>query len=231
PTVLLPEAPPGFEPAETPGVELPAPRSKLIPVMLGGVALLVLAAAMWGYWKFYQSRMAPVPPPQVTVQTPPAVPPPTPTPAESATPPPAAAPEQAPPPVSAPPEAVKKPVVHKPKPAITPHPSTPVPATPAAQPEPVTVTPAPQPAPPTPSAEDIAKAEAARLAKIPRIIQVLCNYGLKEATFVFTAAGNPLFEETLKGKRKKRGFMGITGSYQGLSRIPSPYPPGWQRFP
>jgi hypothetical protein len=84
-----------------------------------------------------------------------------------------------------------------------------------AQPEPATVTPAPQPSPPTPSPEDIARAEAARLAKIPRIIQVLCNYGLKEATFVFSSGGNTLFEETLKGKKKKGGFLGIKGSYQG----------------
>jgi len=215
PTVLLPEAPVGVELAETPEAELPAPKSKVIPIMLGGVALLVLAAAMWGYWKFHQSRSAPVPPPQVAVQTAPAVPPPTPTPAEPATPPPAAAPEQPTPPVSAPPEAVKKPVVHKPKQATAPHPAISEPTAPVAPPEPAPVVPAPQPSPPTPSAEDLAKAEAARLAKIPRIIQVLCNYGLKEATFVFSTGGNTLFEETLKGKKKKGGFLGIKGSYQG----------------
>jgi len=212
---LLPDAPLVVEPAEIPGAELPAPKSKLIPVMFVGVAVVVLAAAMWGYWKFYQSRTAPAPPAQVTVQTPPAAPPPTPTPAESPTLPPAATPEQPTPPVSAAPQAAKKPVVHKPKQATTPQPPTPEPATPPAQPEPATVTPAPQPSPPTPSPEDIAKAEAARLAKIPRIIQVLCNYGLKEATFVFSTGGTPLFEETLKGKKKKGGFLGIKGSYQG----------------
>jgi serine/threonine-protein kinase len=215
PTVLLPEAPLEAEWAEAPGDELPAPKSKLIPVLLGGVAVVVLAAALWGYWKFHQSRTAPVPPPPVAVQTLPAAPPPNPTPAESPTSPPAAAPEPPPPPVSAPPEAAKKPVVHKPKQATTPQPSPSVPAAPVAQPEPATVTPAPQPSPPTPSPEDIARAEAARLAKIPRIIQVLCNYGLKEATFVFSSGGNTLFEETLKGKKKKGGFLGIKGSYQG----------------
>ncbi len=212
-TVLLPEVPVGVEQAETPGAEVPAPKSKLIPVMLGGAAVVLLAAAMWGYWKFHQSRTAPAPPPQVAVQSAPAAPPPTPTPAETPTPPPAAAPEQPTPPVSTAPQAAKKPVVHKPKPA-TPQPPTPVPATPVAQPEPAVVTP-PQPLPPTPSPEDIAKAEAARLAKIPRIIQVLCNFGLKEATFVFSAGGNPLFEETLKGNKKKGGFPGIKGSHQG----------------
>ena len=77
------------------------------------------------------------------------------------------------------------------------------------------VTPPPKPSPPTPSPEDIAKAEAAKLANIPRIVQVLCNYGLKEATFTFSSGGQTLFEETLKGKKKKGGFLGIKGSYQG----------------
>ena len=43
----------------------------------------------------------------------------------------------------------------------------------------------------------------------------LCNYGLKEATFTFSSGGQTLFEETLKGKKKKEGFLGIKGSYQG----------------
>jgi hypothetical protein len=79
----------------------------------------------------------------------------------------------------------------------------------------VAVTPIPQPSPPTPSPEDIAKAEAAKLAKIPRIVQVVCNYGMKEATFVFSSGTQTLFEETLKGKKIKGGFLGIKGSYQG----------------
>src|SRR5208282_4895523 len=62
---------PAEEPAGTSGDVLPAPKSKLIPVMLGGVAVVLLAAAMWGYWKFRQIRTAPAPPPQVVVQTPP----------------------------------------------------------------------------------------------------------------------------------------------------------------
>ncbi len=42
-----------------------------------------------------------------------------------------------------------------------------------------------------------------------------CNYGMKEATFVFSAGGKTLFEETLKGNKVKHGFLGIKGSYQG----------------
>ncbi len=183
--------------------------------MLGGVAVVLLAAVMWGYWKFHQSRTAPTPAREVAVQTPPATPPAVPPPAETLPPTPAAAPEQTTPPPRAEPEVAKKTIVHKPKPAATLHPSTPEPEPPPAQPQPAVVTPPPSPSPSTPSPEEIAKAEAARLANIPRIIQVLCNYGLKEATLVFSGGGNTLFEETLKGKKKKGGFLGIKGSYQG----------------
>jgi serine/threonine protein kinase len=210
---LPPDAALGMETAQPPVEELPAPKSKVLPIMWGGVAVVLLAVAVGAYWKVHRSGVAPAPPPQVVVQTPPVAPPPTP--AESPTPPPAAAPEQPTPPGSAPAEAAKKPTVHKPKQTNTLHPSSPVSAPPTAQPEPATVTPLPQPSPPTPSPEDIARAEAARVAKIPRIIQVLCNYGLKEATFVFSTGGKPLFEEALKGKKKKGGFLGIKGSYQG----------------
>jgi hypothetical protein len=61
----------------------------------------------------------------------------------------------------------------------------------------------------------MAKAEAAKVANIPRIVQVSCNYGLKEATFTFSSGGQTLLEESLKGKKKKEGFLGIKGSYQG----------------
>ena len=211
---LQPEAALTVEPAETSGAVSPAPKSKLIPILVGGVAVVLLAAAVWGYWKFHQIRTASAPPPQVAVQTPPAIPPPVTTPAESPTPPVEAAPAQTPP-VSAAPETPKKPVVRKPKQAATPTPSEPAVAPPPAQPQPAAVAPSPQPSPAAPSPEDIAKAEAARLASIPRIVQVLCNYGLKEATFVFSIGGKPLFEETLKGKKKKGGFLGIKGSYEG----------------
>jgi hypothetical protein len=97
--------------------------------------------------------------------------------------------------VSAAPGVAKKTTLHKPKQVVA--------------------APPPVPAPSTPSPEEIAKAEAARLAKIPRIVQVLCNFGLKEGMLIFSADGNPLFGESLKGKKVKGGFLGIKGSYQG----------------
>lgn len=212
------------EPAGTSGAVLPAPKSKFIPLMFGGVAVVLLAAAMWGYWKFHQNfffvhpihtTTAPSPSPQVAVQTPPVTPPPAPgpTPVATPTPPHAAAAGQPTPPVSAAPEVAKKTAVHRPKQVIVPHPSAPAP--PPAQPQPVVVTPPPNPSPATPSPEGMAKAEAPKLANIPRIVQVLCNFGFKEATFTFSSGGQTLLEETLKGKKKKGGFLGIKGSYEG----------------
>jgi len=100
---------------------------------------------------------------------------------------------------------------HKPKQANVPRRSAPTP--PPAQPQPAIVTPPPTPS--TPSPEAIAKAEAAKVANVPRIVQVLCNYSFKEATFTFSSGGQTLLETTLKGKKKKEGFLGIKGSYEG----------------
>jgi serine/threonine-protein kinase len=206
-----------IEPETTPGAVLPPPKSKLIPVMFGGVAVVLLAAVMWGYWKFHQTRTAP---PQVAVQAQPAAPlslptpVATPPPVESPTPPPAAA-EQPAPRLNAAPEVAKKPTVHRTKQVTALHPSAPAPAPPPVQPQPVVVTPPPQPLPATPSPEAMAKAEAAKVASIPRIVQVSCNSGLKEATFTFSSGGQILLAESLKGKKKKEGFLGIKGSYQG----------------
>jgi hypothetical protein len=202
------------EAARTPSAVLAAPKSKLLPAMFGGVAVVLLIATMWGYWKFHQTR-TPSPPPQIAVQTPPATPPPVPSTVATPAPSPASAAGKPTPPVSAASGAAKKTAERKPKQAIVPPPSAPAPTPAPAQPAPVVAAPTPQPSPPTPSPEDIAKAEAARLAKIPRIVKVLCNFGLKEATFVFSAGGNTLFEEPLKGKKVKGGFLGIKGSYQG----------------
>jgi hypothetical protein len=69
--------------------------------------------------------------------------------------------------------------------------------------------------PSVPSPEDIAKAEAAKLANAPRIINVVCTFGMKEATFTFTGGGKTLYQETAKAKKKKSGFLGIKGSYEG----------------
>jgi serine/threonine protein kinase len=227
PTTLPPPPPPSPEfavaPEGVPDAVVPAPKSKLLPVALAGVAVILLAGAALVYWGIRRERAAAPPPAQVAVQTPPVAPPVT-TPAETPTPPPDATATATTPPVTGAPTVgvpatgatgvPKKPVIRKPKPAATPAPAEPAPEPAPVQPAPV-ATPAPQPAPPTPSPEDIAKAEAARLAKIPRIINVLCNYGMKEATFVFSTGGKALFEETLKGKKIKGGFLGIKGSYQG----------------
>jgi hypothetical protein len=117
--------------------------------------------------------------------------------------------------VSAAPEGAKKPIVRKPKQAAAPHPTAPAPTPPPPQPQPAVITPPPQPAPPTPSPAELARAEAAKFANIPRIVKVSCSYGFKEATFTFSSGGQTLFKETLKGKRKKGDFLGIKGTYQG----------------
>jgi hypothetical protein len=114
------------------------------------------------------------------------------------------------PPVSPAPDVTKKTVARKPK-VVAPHPQ---PVQPQHQPEPVVVEP-PKPAPSVPSPEDIAKAEAAKLATAPRIVNVVCNFGLKEAKFTFSGGGKTLYQETQKGKKKKSGFLGIKGSYEG----------------
>jgi len=192
-----------------------APKSKLIPALLGGVAVIVLAAVVLGYWKFHKRAAPPSPPPQVAVQSQPVTPPPVPVPVESPTLPSATPAEPPPSPVSAAPGASKNATLRKPKRMAATSPAAPAP-TPTVEPSaPVIATPPPKPAPAAPSPEAIAKAEAARLASIPRIVQVSCNYGLKEATFTFSTGGQSLFEETLKGKKKKGGFLGIKGSYEG----------------
>jgi serine/threonine-protein kinase len=217
PPVRPPEAfaTPTVEFAHDSTAVLPAPKSKLIPALLGGVAVIVLAAAGLGYWKFHKRAAPPSPPPQVAVQSQPVTPSPVPVPAESPTPP-SATPAEAPPlPVSAAPGTSKNAALRKSKQLTAKHPTEPAPAPAPPPPAPVIAAPQPKPAPAAPSPEAIAKAEAARLASIPRIVQVSCNYGLKEATFTFSTGGQSLFEETLKGKKKKGGFLGIKGSYEG----------------
>ena len=67
-----------------------------------------------------------------------------------------------------------------------------------------------------PTPEEIAKAEAAKLASAPRVINVVCDFGLKEAKFTFSGGGKTIHQETQKGKKKKgSGFLGIRGSYEG----------------
>ncbi len=200
------------EEEETFGEDVPASKGKLIQLALSVVAVVVLAAAILGYWGYRRARTAPAPSAPVALQTPP---PPAPAPVEAPTPPPAVAAEEPAPPVSAPPETPRKTAAHRPKQAAGTHPPAPAPEAPPAQPQPAVVTPPPEPSPSTPSPEDITKAEAAKTANIPRIVQVVCNYDLKEATFTFSSGGQTLFEETFKGKKKKGGFLGIKGSYEG----------------
>jgi len=201
-------------PPPQPGAVLSAPKSKLLPAVVGAVAVVLLAGAGLVYWGVRRTMNAPAPPVQVKVQAPPVTPPPVSPPVESPAPPPAATTEPPKTPVSTAPVVAKKPIVHKPKQAAAPHPSASAPAPPPVQPQPV-VTPPPQPSPPTPSPEDVAKAEAAKFANIPRIVKVFCNYAFKEATLTFSSGSQVLFEEPLKGKKKKGGFLGLKGSYQG----------------
>ena len=193
----------------------------LIPVVIGVAVLALLGEGIWGYWKFHRKQTAPA---QAMVQTPAApqpVQPATVAPAETVSPPPAANVEQTPPAAEVTPPVAKKPTARKPKKIIV-APPAPEPVAP----QPAVVTPTPQPSPPTPSPEEVAKAEAARLAKVPRVVQILCNFSLKEATLIFSAGGQSLFEETLKGKKKKSGFLGIKGSYQGTYTHTFTVPPG-----
>jgi hypothetical protein len=120
------------------------------------------------------------------------------------------APAQTPPPAANPaPTPAKKVLARKPKPVIAqPQPQ------PAPQPAPV-VTPPPAPQPAAPSAADIAKAEAAKLLSSPRIINVVCSFSLKEINVAFTGGGKTLYEGMEKGKKKKAGFLGLKGSYEG----------------
>ena len=215
-----PEAALGVESMGAPA-HTPARKWKLIPLVFGLIVVALLAEGIWAYWKFHRKTIAPPPASQVAVQPQPAAPPAVPTPASGEAPTPAqaaTADQEAPPESVAPAVVEKKTVPRRAKHAAAAQPVEPAPPPPA-QPEPAAVTPSPNPAPATPSAEEIATAEYARLASTPRVVQVLCNFDLKEAAFTFSASGQTLFEETLKGKRKKEGFLGIKGSYQGtLSR-------------
>lgn len=199
-----------LQPEEIPGEVVAAPKSKLIPVVAGvAVILLLLVAAALGYWKFHKPQSSQ--PAEQPIKTQTEIPPPD---LSQVVPQPTlpGVPEVRPvAPVSPAPDVTKKTVVRKPKQVVAPHPQ---PVQPTPQPAPVVVEP-PQPVPSGPSPEDIAKAEAAKLATAPRIVNVVCNFGLKEAKFTFSGGGKTLYVETLKGKKKKSGFLGIKGSYEG----------------
>jgi len=198
------------QPGEIPGEVVSKPKSKLLPIVAGGgvLLLLVVAAAVLGYWKSHKPQSAQTPQQPLKAQV--EVPPPVSAPVVSPPPAPAVPVVQPAPPVSPAPDVTKKTVARKPRQVVAPHPQPVQPP----QPAPVVVEP-PKPAPSVPSPEDIAKAEAAKLANAPRIVNVVCNFGLKEATFTFSVGGKTLYQETQKAKKKKSGFLGIKGSYEG----------------
>ena len=192
---------------EPPGEVVPAPKSKLLPVVAAVAVMLFLVVVVLGYWKFHKPQPARLSQQPLKGQA--EIPPSVSTPVVSPPPSPALPVAQLVPPVSPAPDVTKKTLARKPKQVIAPHPQ-PAPPPPA----PVVVEPA-KPAPSGPSPEDIAKAEAAKLATAPRIVNVVCNFGLKEAKFTFSGGGKTLYQETQKGKKKKSGFLGIKGSYEG----------------
>ena len=49
---------------------------------------------------------------------------------------------------------------------------------------------------------------------VPRIIQIHCDYDVKEAVYSMLGGGQTLFQGSYKGK-KKGGFLGIKGAFEG----------------
>jgi serine/threonine protein kinase len=184
-------------------------KSKLIPVVAGIAAVVLLAAAgVAGYLKFHKSSAnTPV---QEAVKVPDVIPPPVQAPPE-ALPPAPVTPMPEPAPQAKPTaDAAKKALLHKTRQPAVAHPQ------PAPQPQPQPAPqPPPQPVPAGPSPAEVAREEAAKLASTPRIINVVCSFGLKEATFTFTGGGKTLYQGTEKGKKKKAGFLGLKGNYEG----------------
>ncbi len=198
-------------PGDTPAEAAAPSKSKLIPIVVAAAAVVLLAVAGGvGYWKFHKPAVTS--PVEEVVKTPPVVPPSVQAPPEALPP----APETpAQPPVTAAkpaPGAAKKLPLRKTKQPAVAHP---VPASPQPQPQPQVVTPQPKPEPAAPSPADIAKAEAAKLASAPRIINVVCNFTMKEAKFTFVGGGKTLYQENEKGKKKKSGFLRLKGNYEG----------------
>jgi len=175
----------------------PKAESNAFPIILGVVAVVLVTAAALGYWKYHQIMSTVVPPPHIALLPPPPAPP-------------GLMPVE---PVSPPAEPEEKPVVNKPKQAAKPRPKPPAPA--PAPPQPALIAePPPKPVTPTPSVEATAKAEAAKLVNVPRVVQLHCKHDLKEATFTVASGGQTLFQGSLKGK-KKGGFLAIKGAYEG----------------
>jgi hypothetical protein len=200
PVAMQPPPPVVPRPVQEVGAEVPvAPKAKsnTFPIILGVVAVVLVTAAALGYWKYHQIMSTVVPPPHIALLPPPPAPP-------------GLMPVE---PVSPPAEPEEKPVVNKPKQAAKPRPKPPAPA--PAPPQPALIAePPPKPVTPTPSVEATAKAEAAKLVNVPRVVQLHCKHDLKEATFTVASGGQTLFQGSLKGK-KKGGFLAIKGAYEG----------------
>ena len=184
--------------AGRPGDPTVADRSKSKPhtatAILGVVVVLLLAAGGFGYIRYRRIMRTQTPPPQIALLPPPA-------------------PPEVEPMAPAPPANPPKAPARTPKPALTP---APVPAAPppAVAPPATSVLPAPKPVVAAPSPEDTAGVETAKFASVPHVIQVHCQYDLKEAKFTFSGGGQTFFQGNFKGK-KKGGFLGIKGSYEG----------------
>jgi hypothetical protein len=174
---------------------VPRARSNALPIILGVVGVVLVAAAGLGYWKYHQIMSTVVPPPHIALLPPPSTPP-------------GWEPVE---PVSPPAEPEKKPLVTKPRQAAKPRPKPPAPA--PLRPAPAEELP-PKPAAPTLSLEATAKAEPAKLVSVPRVVQVHCKHDLKEATVTVSGAGQTLLQGSLKGK-KKGGFLAFKGAYEG----------------
>ncbi len=212
-TIQLDDAP---EPVTT------TSKSKLIPFVAGIAAVVLLAAAgVAGYLKFHKAAVV-LPVVQEAVKAPDVVPPPVQAPPETLPPAPETPVQQpgtAPKPTT---DAAKKALLHKTKQPSVAHPAP----APQPQPQPAVIAPQPAPGPTGPSPAEIAKEEAAKLASAPRIINVVCNFGLKEATITFCGGGKTLYKGTEKGKKKKSGFLGLKGNYEGSFNHTLTVPPG-----
>ncbi len=212
-----PATPPAAEQAaladEALAAPAPAAKSNLIPILASVVAIALVTVLAWVYFGNRPAR-TPAPAQQASVQAPPARPETSATTANPTTslPAPAAASKPAASSSSAP-TVPKKLVIAKPKSAAAPAAPAPVPTPAPPQPEPAAAP--PQPATPAPTPAPAAKPTAPKFANVPRIVQVTCDFGFKEATFTFTSGGQTLYSDTIKGKRKKGGFLGIKGSYIG----------------
>lgn len=200
PPATLPDEPALPGPVQEVEAEFPVEpqaKSNAVAIALGSLVVVLLAAAAWGYWKYHHVMSAPVAPPRMALLSLPPVPPDL-LPTE---------------PVTPSPQTAKETGAQKPRQMAKPQPKAPEPAPAPPEPAPIAAPP-PQPATPMPSPEEIAKANAAKVANVSRVVQVHCNYDLKEATYTFSAGGQVLFQGAFKGK-KKGGFLGIKGAFEG----------------